>query len=407
MSSLVQEQYKLPNYSPELASVYLLERAYSDSDYDLVEQVKDEEATRFAEIIDGPIWTEFNFKLTDEGLVSKGGLRLLDLWKNSYDLTAIKAQSDSRLGPILQFRETEYKEGIEVENLAKYGNDGDGFLVISAYPEEIEKIYGKDFVNKEGFNSSRKLAFVRQYQKMGNTVVLTTASVDNSDLSIWSELIGQNINNSNELLTKQFSISGITISSLIDRYDALMQTKKGSLYKQGRLGTASHETYIFVKNQQDLLEYNLSSLKEIAQSYYSEEEKLNQKVNLTKSVASALRYRYENKPFAFAVNIQSELASASQKARKDGMEYISCGGYLSSDEAGLLNTITRSTSSLKCVTCPFCKKTVDAVVKTNYISCPKCLVQVNTKTNKIIDKKMPKISFTKIIEQILDDLFSS
>ena len=120
MSSLESNTLK-NSYSPELASVYLLEKAYTNYDQSLIDQVVDEESTRFAEIIDGPIWTEFLFDQSEGGLISKGGSRLLDLWKKSYDLTLQKANTDKRQLALVDFRKLEYEEGIDVEKLAKYG----------------------------------------------------------------------------------------------------------------------------------------------------------------------------------------------------------------------------------------------------------------------------------------------
>ena len=105
--------------------------------------------------------------------------------------------------------------------------------------------------------------------------------------------------------------------------------------------------------------------------------------------------------------LEIEINSASARAKNEGLEFISCGGYLALSEESTLRMVTRASDSMKCVTCPFCKKTVDAIVKNSVITCPECKVQVNTKTNKITENQKPKISFTKILEQILEDLFTT
>ena len=405
MSSLESNTLK-NSYSPELASVYLLEKAYTNYDQSLIDQVVDEESTRFAEIIDGPIWTEFLFDQSEGGLISKGGSRLLDLWKKSYDLTLQKANTDKRQLALVDFRKLEYEEGIDVEKLAKNGNQGDGFLVISAYPEDIEIRFGKDFVNKEGFNSRRKLAFIRQYEKQGDAVKLTTASIDNSEIDLWNKLLEKNYASANDILGARIPLENNSINTIINSYDHLLNIKYQTPHKQGRSGTKEVETYLFVNNQQDLMDFNLKSLTDIALSEISENEKLEQKNMLTKKVASALIYRYENGIISHS-SINSELNSAIERASSEGRELISCGGYLATSEESMLKTVTRGIDDMKCVTCPFCKKTVDAIVKRNSISCPKCKVEVNTKNNKVNNNNKQRISFTKIIEQILQDFFNT
>jgi DNA-directed RNA polymerase subunit RPC12/RpoP len=392
--------------NPELASVLMIEQASRENNYSLIEQVIDEESTRFAEIIDGPIRTQFNFERTDAGLVSKAGARLLDLWKNSYELTKFKSNFDYRQKKLLEFRAAEYSEGESVEKLAEYGNEGDGFLVVSPYPEELEHLYGKEFVQKEGFNSRRKLAFIRQYQKVGESIELTTASVDNSNLAIWEEVLGSPIKDTNDLLLKRFSLGSSSIDSLISNYDSLLLRQTGITHSQGRSAVAGIDTYLFVNNQKDLLEYNLNKLKIIASANTSLAKKLNERINLTKQIASALIYRYEHQNTMQSGSLEAEIKSASAKASSEGLEFISCGGYISASEESLLKTVTRTNDSMKCVTCPFCKKTVDAIVKKSTIACPECRVEVNTRTNKIRSNKQ-KTSFTKIVEKILEDLFAT
>jgi hypothetical protein len=382
----------------------MLEEFAKSGESNLLEQVADEEATRFAEIIDGPIRTEFEFKSTDSGLVSKGGSSLLDLWQNSYELTKNKAKFDVRQKDLVAIREAEYQEGLAVEELARSGKNGDGFLVISAYPEELELKYGKDFVNQEGFNSHRRLAFIRQYTKHNDSVILATASVDNSDLDLWSKITGETISDSKDLLGLRFHCGANDLDTLICEYDTLLSAKTNMRHRQGRTDYSNLETYVFVKNQKDLLDYNMSNLQSIALSNSNYSERLSQKVQLTKMVASALIYRYENKG-AKTLSIESEVSLASERASAEGLEFISCGGYLSTSEESLLKTITRTNDGMKCVTCPFCKKTVDAIVKRSSIACPECRVEVNTSNNKVTRHNNPKNSFTKIVEKILEDLF--
>ncbi len=328
------------------------------------------------------------------------------MWKKSYDLTAERAETDKRQLALLDFRKSELEEGVDVENLAKNGKEGEGFLVISAYPEDIEMRYGKDFVNKEGFNSRRKLAFIRQYEKLSDGVKLTTGSVDNSEISLWNKLLEKNYPSANDLLGARIPLHGTNIHSLIESYDQLLNDQYNTTHRQGRSGSKDVETYLFVNAQQDLMEYNLENLKDIALSGISEKEKLDKKNMLTKKVASALIYRYEN-GIGDHASLQTELSSAIEKASSEGRELISCGGYLAASEDSVLKTVTRSIDSMKCVTCPFCKKTVDAIVRKNLISCPQCKVAVNTKNNKVTYKNKERISFTKIVEQILQDFFNT
>jgi ssDNA-binding Zn-finger/Zn-ribbon topoisomerase 1 len=67
---------------------------------------------------------------------------------------------------------------------------------------------------------------------------------------------------------------------------------------------------------------------------------------------------------------------------------VICGSSISSERAkelGIeLDGIGPNSKDMKCVKCPFCKKTVDAIVTDKKICCPKCRAEVNrTNTLKI------------------------
>lgn len=78
-----------------------------------------------------------------------------------------------------------------------------------------------------------------------------------------------------------------------------------------------------------------------------------------------------------------------------GMEMIKAGGSCGAGDIGLkkdewsdnnimsslmgVNELETSetTSKMECVTCPFCKRTVDAIVTASHIECPKCHEKVS------------------------------
>lgn len=431
VESLIKNEQPIDDFygNLELSSVSLLRKACQEEDflaYAIRQQVWDEEATRLAEVLDGPIETSFEFYLKDNGLVSRAGNNLKDLWEKSAVVAAEKSKFDNRYEQLSRIRAREVDEAQVVESLARGQLATNSILVISPYPEEIAKKFGSTFVNEQGFNSRRKLAFIRQFTKIDGGVQMITKSVDNSDNQLWAEIIqnktGSRASSTVEILSSYINASQFGIDDLINEYDQKLSSKSNCSYSQGRVNSTSQETYNFINSQRNLLDYNFQQLEKMANSKLSAAELLPLKQKHTYGIMATLEARYNslqttlNSSQSYS-SIEKEVSQSGSVAQSEGKSYTACGISLSSssneknhEAASLAKTLQLgSKDHMYCVSCPFCHKTVDAKVTAKAISCPSCQVSVDKKTGKILSSKQPKneLSFGQLFEQLLSELFSS
>lgn len=402
----------------ELASVSLLRQAKLCSIQeakDIKSQVWDEETTRFAEILDGPIDTSFDFFIGPDGLQTDMGTNLTAMWLSAVNALDVERQWDSRLDDIYKLRIIEQQEGNYVEKFAQGLLGADSLITISPYPEDLERKHGMKFLEENGFNPSRKLGFLREYTKIPGGVRLRTASVDSSNIENWQLVVNAKYGSTDtykkteDILSKRL-LSNISIDELAITYDKSL----GNGYVQGIKNGKKEETWQYVLSQTDILSYYFTELQKLADSNLPISELLKSKQELTYKICATLENRYSNKNQQGYSGLTTEISSSGISARAEGRSYSACGINLSSRSAQgeareLQNTLQISHNSMKCVKCPFCTKTVDAKVTSSSISCPECRTTVNKNTGKVTDgKKIKKLpTFKEIIEEALANLFAT
>ncbi len=409
----------------ELSSISLV-RKISEAPYmadAIKQQLWDEETTRFAEAIDGPISTTFDFYLQGDELVSKAGNFLKALWKRSADEATELAMVDQRYKEIAQIRQQELNEGELVDMLASGELGINSFIVISPYPEDIANLRGEQFINEQGYNSHRKIAFIREFKKIDGGVCLATKSVDNSELKLWSEIIKDHtskfVGSTLDVLSTYITSEGVSIDTLIHEYDQKLADKYKQNFQQGRSKQLNDNTYKFVLAQQDILDYNLTKLENLASLDLPVTELLKLKKEHTYGVMATIENRYKKYlkgelHSTSRMSVPAEVGMSADSALGQGISYISCGSSLSlasdaSQEASSLARVMQTAGDkMYCVSCPFCKKTVDAEIKGATISCPKCLTSVNKKTGQVKKGKniKPSPTFKQLFEDLLDGLLA-
>ncbi|MCA9350177.1 hypothetical protein KC874_00625 [Candidatus Saccharibacteria bacterium] len=410
----------------ELSSIGLV-RKISEVPYmadSIKQQLWDEETTRFAEAIDGPISTTFDFYLQGNELVSKAGNCLKALWKRSADEATKLAMVDPRYKEIAQIRQQELDEGELVDMLASEELGINSFIVISPYPEDVANLRGEQFINEQGYDSHRKITFIREFTKIDGGVSLTTKSVDNSELELWSEIVKDQttkfVSSTVDILSTPIIARDVNIDTLIHEYDQKLAEKYQQKFKQGRSEQVSNNSYQFVVAQQDILDYNLTKLENLASLDLPVEELLKLKKEHTYGVMAAIENRYKKylngeMHSASHMSVPAEVGMSADSAISQGKSYISCGSTLtlasdSSQEASSLARVMQTAGNkMYCVSCPFCKKTVDAEIKGSTISCPKCLTSVNKKTGQVKKGKniKPSPTFKQLFEELVDGLMAS
>lgn len=402
----------------ELASISLLKQAKFCSNQeakDIKSQVWDEETTRFAEVLDGPVDTSFDFFIGPDGLQTDMGTNLTEMWSSAVNALEVERHWDRRLEDIYKLRVIEQQEGNFVEKLAQGEIGTDSLITISPYPEDLERIHGIKFLEENGFNPSRKLGFVREYTRIPGGVRLRTASVDNSSIKNWQLVVNSNYGptetyeKTEDILSKRLR-SNMSIDELIGAYDKSLGNGSVQGIKDGK----KEETWQYVLNQPDILSYYFTELQKLADNNLPISSLLKSKQELTYKICATLENRYSNKNQQEYSGLTSEISSSDISARAEGRSYSACGISLSSQSAqgearDLQNTLQISHNSMKCVNCPFCKKTVDAKVTSSSISCPECRTTVNKNTGKVTEgKKIKKLpTFKEIIEEALANLFAT
>lgn len=385
----------------------------------------DEETTRFAEMIHGPVNTSFDFSRSSDGrFLSESGNDIEEMLENCLADVQGKSKHDARYKDIEAIRKLERDELDLVRKNIEMLDQPKEILVFSPYPEDLETKHGRDFMIENGFDPNRRLSFIRLYKPDNRGgYSLKTVSIDNSDLTLWSQLLGRKYNSSLELLSdcRTEEPGSSSLAQLVKSYDNLLSTN-GRQSVQGIFHDRIVNTWDFVKNQPDILNnYYFKGLEEIALAGYSSEEELSRTRLLMAETCSVLRRRYETpgNDSSYA-SLSQEVSHAMSSSSAKGESFIYCGGSFNitttnaaDSEYGILSNVFQASNILKCVTCPYCKDTVDAKVTSTTIEClsNSCGTKIDKRSGKVLKSKREGLgrteTFQSIIEKLLQEIFGS
>lgn len=399
---------------PETASIDMIRQSFNlpnDERLKYLKRVYDEELSLVTEALNGFINIPFDFDLLGDQLVAANGETFSDINIKGIEYYRQKAELDDRYNFMVQRAISEYQESLEAEKIARNLIENKTLVTISPYPEEAERLYGKEFVQSLGFHTDTKRAMLRAIQKTDSGIRLYTRAVDESNLSIWNQILPSDyrVQNTDDMLNKVLYFDSDAVNAL----DSL-QVEYQSINKQSTVANHNNDVWEFVHQKQDLIEYFNCQLFELSRSNLHGQE-LKKEVNkLRRDFWSAIKLSHENykkgESYMAESNVSDifSVSGAVTEARRE--TFVSCGMAISPTDQlstkDMLQEIFGQKDILKCVKCPYCNKTVDAKVSKGTIEClnKRCGAKLNTYSGKRIDKNSKNKTF---IDFILELFFSN
>lgn len=234
----------------------LASEALAEQRFNKQQRLYDDTTTWLAEALDGNMRTHFEFSFDGNDLFGQDGGSMKTIFKDAL-------QSAEDLPPNLGFewrrRSHELDEYNEMVQMMK-GSGFNTMVVVSDFPPELMDATQ----DTGGYNYQRKQTMLRVITKNDSGLLgMTTQSLDKSDRraleSIYhyfgvqafpGELLGQRL-----CLDLDHVEQTQLIDNLVDIYDNTLAQNYGGRWRAGRDIGKSINTYEFVKQQYDLIEY--------------------------------------------------------------------------------------------------------------------------------------------------------
>lgn len=294
------------------------------------QRLYDDATTWLAEALDGTMRTSFELSFDGEDLYSQDGGSMGEVFNNSLLVAEYLPVNSGFEWRRRQQELAEYQEMLEMMRSTSFNT----MVVISDFPSEL-KGQNEDI---GGYNCKRKQTMLRVISKNSkDKLTLTTQTLDGSNRqaleAIYAhfglepkegELLGQRIH----LQLNQLDQAKLT-DDLTKVYDHQLQEQYGGEWAGGRQKSNLQDTYYFVKQQTDLVDYYLQST-----------EKFGQNSNLLLGVVSAMEKRFKNNEQYFTNSshlvtqdfILAEVANAYEKAILNNQQFSGCGLSLNNTE---------------------------------------------------------------------------
>jgi hypothetical protein len=260
----------------------------------------------------------------------------------------------------------------------------------SSYAHKEAALYGEEFINSCGLVSDRKMGFLYQAICLEDgSVLLESQTIDGSDQEGFAAAIA---------VAEQDPLADLDDLTLA--YDNVLIRKYGGNFSAGRRPELiEQDTWQFIKQQRDLIEYHLDKLGNIAaldlppnelervtkEHLYGVWAAFKKRLDGTaphQSASSASQQcTKEGQPTIYRAisspNIAQEVDCAFQEFVSQGRVLVGCGGSIKilEDERDVMNASAQEVfssifGSTKCpeikdgqiTNCPHCKKRVKAIV---------------------------------------------
>lgn len=304
--------------------------------YNPEKRLYDDATTWLAEAIDGSMNSEFAYHFDGQELYAEDGS---PLGKIFYDAL----EEADRLPPNLYFeaerRQLEFEEYQQMLVVAQ-GDLPNTMVVISDFPNELADA-DQDI---GGYNVTRRQAMLRVVSKRSDgSMKIQSQSLDGSDrqaleglyrhlgaeLPSEGGLLGQRVHLQMEGDTQQ----ELLIDSLRNCYDSAMTAKTGKNYYAGIEGGSPLNTFEFVKQQTDIIDYYLGSVESIydnQQLKYAVVSAINERFEKSISKVSSGIHHGLYEPLAVHPDLLVEQVwQAAARASANNRVFSGCGGSIS------------------------------------------------------------------------------
>ncbi len=318
-------------------------------------RIRTDTETWLAETLNGNMRTTFEFSFDGQELHGEDSGGLTEVFDDSIREAKVIAQENPSLLFELRRRLIEREELDEMKAMAS-GELGDTntIVVVSDFPPEL--MASKQDVGR--YNTNRKQTMLRVITLEQDSVCITTQSLDGSNRqaleAIYNklgqqpepgELLGQRIHLDN--LPAQWQPQ--LIDNLTDTYDNSLREQFGGEWYGGRKPADDRNTYDFVRNQRDLIDW--FTRQKLTDPIAAEKQRF--KLAATAEARFGLYSKGLSKPemvpgtiapesfitmpsIVNGQSLQVEMARAEHRASRLGKTYSGCGASVSAEiEDGL------------------------------------------------------------------------
>lgn len=329
-----------------------------------------DELTDQSERLARPMENGFVYTFGADGkLYSEYGDQLEKVFTDGLDMARAMALRDPDNWAFELTRRTIELEEIQaVQVLA----DGEKLITFSPVPDLVRA--GRTNIN--GYDRNRKKMLVRIAERQGDEVGIFSFSLDGSDyiaMQAAARSIGAEIPDglgSEEILSRRFHYGIEHDYSMKDchdlirvAYDLSLERRLGGTWYAGRHEIKQEDALSFIKRQGDLVSQHMEAVKRVMAQAIDAAEKNRLLENLRYDFAAALDDRMHGREVA-------DISSAGESARSEGRTYDGDCPTGTNEQAMALGYNQGANPEMKCVICPYCKQTVDAIMRSDGIFCP-------------------------------------
>ncbi len=319
-------------------------------------RIRTDTETWLAETLNGNMRTSFEFSFDGEELYGEDGGALTEVFDDSIQEAEIIAQQNP--GLLFELRRRLIERG-ELEDMKAMGrgelqtNEGERantIVVISDFPPELMDAPA----DVGGYNTSRKQTMMRVITlEDSGAIKVTTQSLDQSNRQALEAVYGAlgKQPEGGELLPQRVNLALTPrgqpnlINNLAGVYDASLQQQHGGAWYAGRRPADDRNTYDFVHNQQDLvdwftneklvdpagaekLRFKVAATAEARYDRYLKGYETSQQVPGAMTLDSLITVEQ----IAVGKGLHTEMVYAERRAVSLGKTYSGCGASVSAEE---------------------------------------------------------------------------
>ncbi len=357
-----------------------------------------DEKTDASERLMLPVESSFDYYVDEHGHVySEFGDRLVDVCEQGLEAAREVARFRQDIDFEVKRRELELEEAYFAERLARGELDGNIFIVTSTIPDAVEQ----GVTQLEGYNRERGLAKIRIHERTRSGVKTTTLSLEQSNYQALQAVVNRfggvlpDGLSSEEVLAQRYVISADEVTKrklptiIRETYDASLAEQFGGEWYAGGHFTSEKNSLEFVDQHPDITAAHMEAVIDIMALALSDEERQQLLEEARHNYVAALDDRLRGRSVL-------SLAESGERAHEEGREYEPDCPVLST-AAQLEKQGQMQGNLLKCVTCPLCSATVDAILTSGGIKCPSCNKEA-LRNGEIIDHNAPDFLFDNASE---------
>lgn len=349
-----------------------------------------DELTDQSERLARPMENGFVYQRTLEGklfLAYEGSQQYLE---DVFQDGVVEAERMAQLQPVdwgfeYRRRQIELEELHEVQAM----ENGAKMVVFSRIPDAVRE--GQTDIG--GYDRQRQKMLVRVAERQDDQVAIFSFSLDGSNYAAMqsaAQAVGADIPGglgSEEILARRFHFGEDHPYNMKDchelireAYDMSMERQFGGRFHAGRRGISQGDALSFIMTQPDLIAHHMEAVRTVMARALGKDAEAEVLELARYDFAAALDFRMNGRRV-------DDMSEAGDIARSEGRTFDGdCPTSSTGSQVETLGYAQGKKQDMRCVTCPFCKKTVDAVVSKDSIMCPR------EDCNKLVDRRTGKVS---------------